>query len=39
MAGIFFFHVICPALIFPEGEVVVDAPKGVDEERWIPVFI
>jgi hypothetical protein len=39
MAGMFFFQVICPAVTFPEGEVVVDAPKGVEEDRWIPVFI
>jgi hypothetical protein len=33
MAGIFFFHVICPIVTFPAGEVVVEAPKGVEEER------
>ena len=29
----------CPMLTLPAGEVVVVAPKGVDEERWIPVFM
>jgi hypothetical protein len=39
MAAIFFFQVTCPVWTLPAGEVVVDAPKGVEEDRWIPVFI
>jgi hypothetical protein len=29
----FFFQVDWPELFFPAGEVVVEAPKGVEEER------
>ena len=39
MAAMFFFQVICPIFTFPAGEVVVEAPKGVEEDRWIPVFM
>jgi hypothetical protein len=39
MAGIFFFQVTWPILILPEGEVVVDAPKGVEEDAGSRIHI
>jgi len=35
---IFFLGFLADALL-PAGEVVVEAPQGVAEERWIPVFM
>jgi len=37
--GMFFFQVDWPTLRLPAGEVVVEAPKGVELERWMPVFM
>jgi len=37
--AMFFFMVDWPKLSLPAGEVVVLAPKGVELERWMPVFM
>ena len=39
IAGMFFFQLNWPMLFVPGGEVVVAAPKGVADERWMPVFM
>ena len=34
-----FLGVCSQACVFPTGVVVVHAPIGVDDERWMPVFM
>jgi len=37
--GRFFLGTFCPIDSLPLGLVVVLAPQGVDDERWMPVFM